>query len=173
MFRRRSPETEPAPAREPFTYIHRDTLLTGELVAKGRVRVHGTLQGNVRVTGVLEVAESGVVEAETLMADEVKIIGTVRAGQLVVSGKVEIWKGGELVGDVRAAALDIEDGARFTGRSEMTSDEGVGPVPESPGPRSAADAEPPSATHSPPADPVGGVEDPGPAPRPVGEPEAS
>jgi cytoskeletal protein CcmA (bactofilin family) len=172
MFRRRNPETEPAPAREPFTYIHQDTVLTGELVAKGRVRVHGKVRGNVRVTGVLEVAESGTVEAERLEADEVKIIGLVRAGQLVVSGKVEIWKGGELVGDVKAAALDIEDGARFTGRSEMTGDAGAGAAPESGGRRREATTAPPRADE-PPAGPVDEPEAPARTAQPVGELESS
>ncbi len=139
MFRRRNAEPEPTPALEPFTYIHRDTVLTGEVSAKGRVRVHGTVHGNLRIDGVLEVAESGVVEADMLTANEVKIIGKVKAGQLVVSGKVEIWKGGELVGDVRAAALDIEDGARFTGRSEMTADDPQAAVS---GVRAATEADP-------------------------------
>ncbi len=116
MFRR----VKPIPAEEPFTYVHRDTLIEGKVTATGRVRVHGTIKGDVIVKGVLEVAESGVVACDTLVADEVKIIGKVTVGLLEASGKVEIWCGGELVGDVRAAALDIEDGAIFTGRSDMT-----------------------------------------------------
>ena len=116
MFKR----VKPTPAEEPFTYVHRDTLIEGKVTATGRVRVHGTIKGDVIVKGVLEVAESGVVACETLGADEVKIIGKVTVGLLEASGKVEIWRGGELVGDVRAAALDIEDGAIFTGRSDMT-----------------------------------------------------
>ncbi|MBX3140093.1 MAG: polymer-forming cytoskeletal protein [Trueperaceae bacterium] len=119
MFRRRKEEAGAKPPPEPFTYVHRDTVLTGDVEAKGRVRVHGTVRGDLRVAGVLEVAQSGLVEAASLEADEIKVIGKVVAKLVVARGKVEVWKGGELVGDVRAAALDIEDGARFTGRSEM------------------------------------------------------
>ncbi|HEX7021382.1 MAG TPA: polymer-forming cytoskeletal protein, partial [Trueperaceae bacterium] len=39
-----------------------------------------------------------------------------------VKGKIEIWKEGRLEGDVRACALDIEEGATFLGRSEMSPD---------------------------------------------------
>lgn len=123
MFKR----VKPTPAQEPFTYVHRDTIIEGKVTATGRVRVHGTVNGDVSVKGVLEVAESGVVACDTLVADEVKIIGRVTVGLLEASGKVEIWRGGELVGDVRAAALDIEDGAIFTGRSDMTSQPPSGP----------------------------------------------
>jgi len=123
--------------REPFTYVHRGTTVVGELDAEGRVRVHGTVRGNVRVRGVLEVAEAGVVEGDRIDADEVKILGRVVA-TVHARGKVEIWKGGELVGDVRAASLDIEEGARFTGRSEMMAD-GEASTPRRPTTRGLAD----------------------------------
>jgi len=121
-------------ASEPFTYIHRGTTLAGDLEASGRVRVHGTVRGNVRVSGVLEVAEAGVIEGEVVEADEVKILGKVRAN-VDAKGKIEIWKDGLLEGNVRAAALDIEEGASFTGRSEMTAGKRAAPrLPESAGP---------------------------------------
>jgi len=121
-------------ASEPFTYIHRGTTLVGDLEASGRVRVHGTVQGNVKVSGVLEVAEAGIIEGERVEADEVKILGKVRAN-VDAKGKIEIWKDGLLEGNVRAAALDIEEGASFTGRSEMTAGQRPAPrLPESASP---------------------------------------
>lgn len=121
MFKRRRKEPPTQPQREPFTYVHQDTTICGELNGSGRVRIHGTVRGNVRVDGVLEVAEAGLVEGSSVVADEVKIIGRMLVESVTARGKVEIWRGGELIGNVKAAALDIEDGARFTGRSEMTS----------------------------------------------------
>jgi cytoskeletal protein CcmA (bactofilin family) len=115
---RRNKRPEQTKSAEPFTYIHRGTTIVGDLEADGRVRIHGTVRGNVRVSGVLEVAEAGVVEGELIEADEVKIIGTVRAN-VHARGKIEIWKAGRLEGDVQATALDIEEGASFTGRSDM------------------------------------------------------
>lgn len=120
MFRRRPKQPAKTPQPEPFTYVHHGTTLSGELKGNGRVRIHGTVRGNIRVDGVLEVAEAGVVEGAWVVADHVKIIGRVEVESLTARGKVEIWRGGELIGDVKAASLDIEEGARFTGRSEMT-----------------------------------------------------
>src|SRR5690606_7367409 len=105
---------EVASAREPFTYVHRGTVINGEVVGTGRVRVNGEIKGNVRIDGVLEVAESGSVVGEMVEAREVKVLGRIKAN-VVAGGKVEIWKGGVLIGDVRAAALDIEEGATFNG----------------------------------------------------------
>lgn len=103
---------------EPFTYLHQGTTVQGDLTATGRVRVHGTVRGNVEVDGVLEVAEEGVIEGEHVRADEVKVIGLVRAN-VEAAGKVEIWRQGRLEGNVQAKVLDIEEGAVFIGRSNM------------------------------------------------------
>jgi cytoskeletal protein CcmA (bactofilin family) len=103
---------------EPFTYIQEGTTVHGDLEAAGRVRIHGTVLGNVVVAGVLEVAAEGTIRGDRVEADQVRILGAVEAMVSAV-GKVEIWRGGQLTGDVRAASLDIEEGASFTGRSEM------------------------------------------------------
>lgn len=124
-----------ASTREPFTYVHRGTVIIGEVSGTGRVRVHGEVRGDVRIDGVLEVAESGSVEGDVIEAREVKVLGRVEA-DVVASGKVEIWKGGVLVGDVTAPALDIEEGATFNGFSHMT--DGAGEGTRGPG-RSAAE----------------------------------
>jgi cytoskeletal protein CcmA (bactofilin family) len=105
---------------DPFTYINQGTEVQGNIVAKGRVRIHGIVRGNITVEGVLEVAEDGLVEGDTIIADEVKIIGHVKAN-VEARVKIEIWQKGILEGDVRAKALDIEEGATFIGRSDMRS----------------------------------------------------
>ena len=108
------------PQGEAVTYVHEGTIVRGSIEASGRVRVHGTVLGDVRVDGVLEVAEGGLVEGATIHAAEVRVLGTVRAA-VTATRKVEIWKDGTLEGDVATAALDIEEGATFVGRSVMGS----------------------------------------------------
>ncbi|HZW28075.1 MAG TPA: polymer-forming cytoskeletal protein [Trueperaceae bacterium] len=123
---RRTPKKQEEPVkREPFTYIHRGTKLVGKVEAVGRVRVHGVVEGDVEVDGVVEVAPAGVIVGSLVRAEELRVLGKVEAN-VVVTGKVEIWNGGELIGDVKAAALDIEEGARFTGRSDMSGAPGAG-----------------------------------------------
>lgn len=122
---------------EPFTYIDSGTRITGDVTAQGRMRVHGQIHGNVEVDGLLEVAETGIIEGERVVAREVKILGRIQA-DVTASAKIEIWQSGCLQGDVRAAALDIEEGAVFAGRSEMNAQGGArkaltteaGPLPE-------------------------------------------
>jgi cytoskeletal protein CcmA (bactofilin family) len=118
MFRTGQKNADKDAKPEPFTYIHQDTLIEGNLNAKGRVRIYGVVRGNVTVEGVLEVAEYGVVEGELIKAHELRVLGRVKAN-VESNGKIEIWQKGELIGDIRATALDIEEGATFIGRSEM------------------------------------------------------
>lgn len=118
MFRRGQKQKSKNTQPEPFTYIHQETLIEGSLNAKGRVRIYGVVKGNVCVEGVLEIAEFGVIEGDLVQAQELRILGRVKAN-VAASGKVEIWQKGELIGDVRASALDIEEGATFIGRSDM------------------------------------------------------
>ncbi|MEM6429784.1 MAG: polymer-forming cytoskeletal protein [Deinococcota bacterium] len=103
---------------DPFTYIHKGTLIVGNLTVPGRARIHGAVHGNLEVAGLLEIAESATVEGSYIHAEAVKIIGTVRA-DVWAHGKVEIWRTGELLGDIYAASLDIEEGATFLGSSDM------------------------------------------------------
>ncbi|MEM7737064.1 MAG: polymer-forming cytoskeletal protein [Deinococcota bacterium] len=103
---------------EPFTFIHKGTLIVGNLTVPGRARIHGAVHGNLEVAGLLEIAESATVEGSYIHADTVKIIGTVCA-DVWAHGKVEIWRTGKLTGNIYAASLDIEEGATFVGSSDM------------------------------------------------------
>ena len=116
-------------ASEQFTYLAQDTVLRGGLEAQGRVRVHGRVEGDVKVAGLLEVAAEGVIRGSLVEAADVRILGEVVA-DVVATGKIEIWEGGRLTGDVKAAALDIEEGAHFEGRSEMRPAGAVARLPE-------------------------------------------
>ncbi len=109
-------------AREPYSYVDAETTVEGTVTASGRLRVDGRVRGEVRVEGVLEVAPGGRIEAGPVHAADVRIAGEVVA-DVRASGTVELWNGGRLEGDVRAASLDIEEGATFLGRSLSSEDE--------------------------------------------------
>jgi len=101
--------------REPYSYLHPDTTVEGDVRAV-RLRVDGRLVGAVEVEGLLEVAPGGRVEGGPVRAHDVRVAGELHA-DVRAEGTVEVWRGGTLQGDVRAGALDVDEGGRFLGRS--------------------------------------------------------
>lgn len=99
-----------------MTYISQGSQLTGDVLASGNLRVDGTIRGNVRAEGDIEVSASGVIEGKEVSARNIVIHGLVKA-TLIAEGQLRIHSQGEVQGDVTAQSLDIESGARFVGYS--------------------------------------------------------
>lgn len=76
--------------------------LVGQLYVEGDVRVAGTVEGGLEVTGSVEIDDGG------------RVTGPVTAKDRLVVGRA-----GSLVGDVRVARLVIQDGASFSGKVSM------------------------------------------------------
>ena len=79
----------------------RDRLI-GQLYIEGDLRVVGTVEGALEVTGSVEIDEGG------------NVTGPVTARDRLVVGRA-----GSLRGDVRVARLVVQDGATFSGNVSM------------------------------------------------------
>src|SRR5258708_11363716 len=99
--------------------------LVGQLYVEGDVRVAGTVEGGLEVTGSVEIADGG------------RVTGPVTAQDRLVVGR-----SGSLVGDVRVARLVVQDGATFSGKVSMGKQLAAPPKPVEP---PAPVAEPPNA----------------------------
>jgi cytoskeletal protein CcmA (bactofilin family) len=99
-----------------ITYISQGSEITGDIHTSGNLRVDGTIRGDVRADGDLEVSASGIIEGKTITARNILIHGLVKA-TLVADGQLSIHSHGEVHGDVTAQSLDIESGAKFVGYS--------------------------------------------------------
>ena len=76
--------------------------LVGQLYLEGDIRVVGTVEGGLEVTGSVEIDDGG------------RVTGPVTAHDRLVVGRA-----GSLVGDVRVARLVVADGATFSGKVSM------------------------------------------------------
>lgn len=76
--------------------------LVGRLYVEGDLRVVGTVEGGLEVTGSVEIDDGG------------RVTGPVTAHDRLVVGRA-----GSLVGDVRVARLVVADGATFSGKVSM------------------------------------------------------
>ena len=95
----------------------------GELLGDEDVLVEGRLEGRVKISKAFRVGPHGVVLAE-VAAGTVAIAGRV-VGNVSADERVELLPTGILEGNIQAPRIVIGEGARFTGRIDMSG--GAGP----------------------------------------------
>jgi cytoskeletal protein CcmA (bactofilin family) len=103
-------------------YLGEDTVFSGTLSFNGVVRIDGKMDGEVNTDDTLIVGENGVLEADINAGTVIcrgKIKGTIKA-----SKRIEIHTNSEVVGNISAPALLVENGAIFDGNCDMTGNEG-------------------------------------------------
>ena len=106
-----------------FTLGPNDSL-EGKLNYTGSVSVQGRAEGELRVSGNIEIASGATVKA-LLEGSNVNVRGDVE-GTLTARDKLTLGKGGKLSGDVTVKRLQIEDGASLNGHVRMGSFEQSG-----------------------------------------------
>ncbi len=124
MFRRRRPPSADLESDDGETVITRNSNIEGSLKADGTVKIYGSFEGEIATAGTLIVGREAQVVA-TISVHDMRIAGTVR-GNIIAAGRVEIFAGGKVWGDIAAATLRIEEGAFFSGQSLMR--EGTPPL---------------------------------------------
>jgi cytoskeletal protein CcmA (bactofilin family) len=99
-----------------FTMGPNDSL-EGKLTYEGHVHVDGRAEGELHVSGNIEVASGAKVKA-LLEASNVTIKGDVE-GALNARDKLILGKNAKLSGDIQVRRLQIEDGASLNGHVRM------------------------------------------------------
>ena len=102
---------------EPRAVIGRDICIEGELEGRGNLVIEGRVKGRLQTAGDVCIAVSGNVEA-VVIARNITIQGRVNAN-IEAREAVTIEPQGLLIGDCRARSIQIQEGARFEGRSEI------------------------------------------------------
>ena len=102
---------------EETTVINAGVQLVGTIKGIGDVVLHGALEGDVRLSGILVLGKTG------------KIRGKIEARNVVIEGdfegiirateKVEIRDGGKCKGDVFTATIAVSENAYFEGNVKM------------------------------------------------------
>ena len=104
---------------EDVSILSSGVKIEGKITSEGNVRIDGKVVGDVIINGNLTLGEGS----------EVK--GQVKANNMVVSGKVEgtinadsklvLESNSNVKGDIYTKVLVIEEGAKFDGKSSMSS----------------------------------------------------
>lgn len=101
-------------------FVGGGTVLSGEAVFKGMLRVDGHLTGRINSEkGTLIVSSGGRVDADIEVATA-KINGVVN-GDIIASERLELGRTAEVHGNVQTPVLVIEQGAIFEGNCRMKS----------------------------------------------------
>src|SRR5258708_4744789 len=85
--------------------------------AEGDLRVGGVVEGEVEVTGDVEIDDMAKVTA-SVSGGDVNVRGHL-TGPVLARKRLVVARSGALIGDVRVARLVIQDGATFSGKISM------------------------------------------------------
>ncbi|MGN1148763.1 MAG: polymer-forming cytoskeletal protein [Lachnospiraceae bacterium] len=124
------------------TIIGKDSVVDGDFQASGSVRLDGTVEGNVKVTGHLVLGATGKVHGnvEALSA----MIGGEVTGSIIAPEKTELTSTARVIGDIRTDSIVIDEKAIFQGKCDMNQEEEKGrrrpPREKRAGKKSARDA---------------------------------
>lgn len=110
------------PASQHQTILGKTVVLRGELSANEDLLIEGQFEGTISLEDhCLTVGADGQVKAE-VRARQVVILGSV-SGNVMAREKVEIRRSGHMVGDLKAGAVAIEEGAYFKGSIDILREE--------------------------------------------------
>ena len=95
-----------------------DVEIKGSIKFQNELIVDGKIEGEITSSGVLTVGENAEIRGE-IKTKSVTVLGKVH-GNITVEERCELKTRAQLIGDLKAARLMIEDGATFVGKSEVT-----------------------------------------------------
>jgi cytoskeletal protein CcmA (bactofilin family) len=94
----------------------RDSL-TGTLVVEGNLRILGSVEGEVRATGDVDLDASAVVQAR-VEGRNINVRGEL-TGDVTASARLSVGGSGIVNGNVRTPRLQVDDGATVNGSVTM------------------------------------------------------
>jgi cytoskeletal protein CcmA (bactofilin family) len=105
---------ENTPAR-----IGKSVVIRGEVKGSEDLFVDGRIEGTISLSESRLTIGPNAVLAADLTAKDVLVLGQVQ-GNVIATGRVELRAGCQLIGDVCALRLAIEDNAVFRGKVDLT-----------------------------------------------------
>lgn len=111
-------EIEPKP--NSINQIGAGTVITGEIISNGDMRIDGILNGNISTKGKLVVGETGSIKGEINCGNAV-VEGKIE-GKIIVSELLSLKATSRLIGDITISKLAIEPGCKFSGNCAMNFD---------------------------------------------------
>jgi cytoskeletal protein CcmA (bactofilin family) len=102
-----------SPAAATSNFISEDVEIKGSLTIGGNLTTNAKINGQILASGLLTVGAKGRVEGD-IQASAVAVHGIVK-GNITVEDRCELKGDAELIGDLSAPRLVIEEGVTFVG----------------------------------------------------------
>ena len=102
------------------TIIGKGAECNGDFSAEGSVRIDGTINGNVMVTGTLIVGATGSINGD--VDAKSTIVGGEIIGDVRVADRTELTGTAKLIGNITTAIIVIDENAIFQGSCNMNQD---------------------------------------------------
>jgi cytoskeletal protein CcmA (bactofilin family) len=99
-------------------HLSSDVEIKGTLKFQNDLVFDGKIEGEIQSNATLTVGKSANVQGE-VKSKSIIIHGTVQ-GNIDAAERVELKATAQLIGDLRAGRIIIEDGATFVGKSEVS-----------------------------------------------------
>ena len=99
------------------TIIGPGTIVKGEVISKGTIRIEGTVSGRIQCDDTIVIHDTGKVQAD-LIGGQVIIGGQVE-GNIFAHDRLEVTSKGKIVGDITSPRVSIAEGVIFEGRCTM------------------------------------------------------
>jgi len=94
--------------------------INGDVNVSGDLIIYGVVNGDILSKGEIVSAKGSVVNGN-ICANNASLSGTVK-GNLEIESKVILGKSSHVVGNLKAAIITIEEGAKFDGMCNMIND---------------------------------------------------
>lgn len=107
----------PVAAMNDQNVIGKGTVIEGNIITDGDLRIEGRVQGDVTTKNTLVIAQGSVIDGN-LIAQHAEIAGQVH-GTVQANGLLTIKSTGTIDGDVITMNLNVEAGSTFTGRFQV------------------------------------------------------
>ncbi len=99
--------------------LSKDVEIKGSIKFTNELIIDGKIEGEIISDGNLTVGENADIRGE-IKTKSVTVLGKVH-GNITVAERCELKARAQLVGDLKAARVIIEEGATFVGKSEVSS----------------------------------------------------
>lgn len=104
------------------TSVGEGSVVEGDLDVKGRLNVHGVVQGRIRCDSEVFIGEAGRVNGEVL-AMNIRVAGQIEGS--LECGELTILRNGKVAGEAATDTFIISEGGEFEGNSRRRTADNV------------------------------------------------